>query len=264
MLLLLLHQPLVPHLPLHLALLPLSSNEPTALLQASASGHVWYATKQAADALQSRVKAEPVWLRDARTNQDLALSVKRSCKPGMLGPNSSCMPGRQNVMTPNGIAMSSSSCNSSSSLLPLMHISGGFANDASAQLAQMQAAGLARMGSLDASMLGPDVIQLLPLQPMAGMMQPQQGMASGYMAVDVCEAMLDASYDPEGLGLGAPMPVHLQPSIASQVRCESVEVAAELCRSACRCLLCVRIRLLPRHSWYTLRYSVRVVSDLCI
>jgi hypothetical protein len=178
---------------------------------------VWYATKQAADALQSRVKAEPVWLRDARTNQDFALSVKRSRKPGMLGPNSSCMPGRQNAMTPNGIAMSSSS-NSSSSLLPLMHFSGGFANDASAQLAQMQAAGLARMGSLDASMLGPDVIRLLPLQPLGGVMQQQQGMPSGYMAVDVCEAMLDASYDPAGLGLGGPMPVHLQPSIASQVR----------------------------------------------
>jgi hypothetical protein len=196
---------------------------------------VWYATKQAADALQSRVKAEPVWLRDARTNQDLALGVKRSRKPGMLGPNSSCMPGRQNAMTPNGIAMSSSS-NSSSSLPPLMHFSGGYANDASAQLAQMQAAGSARMGSLDASMLGPDVIRLLPLQPMGGMMPPQQGMATGYMAADVCEAMLDASYDPAGLGFGAPMPVHLQPSIASQVRRDLwwvvvVVVAAQLHRA---------------------------------
>jgi hypothetical protein len=163
------------------------------------------------------VKAEPVWLRDARTNQDLALSVKRARKPGMLGPSISCMPGRQSAMTPNAVAMSSSS-NSSSSLLPLMHFSGGFANDASAQLAQMQAAGLARMGSVDATMLGPDVMRLLPLQPMNTAMQPQQGMASGCMAVDVCEAMLDASYDPAGLGMGAPMPVHLQPSIASQVR----------------------------------------------
>jgi hypothetical protein len=127
------------------------------------------------------------------------------------------MPGRQNAMTPNGVAMSSSS-NSSSSLLPLMHFSGAFANDASAQLAQMQAAGLARMGSMDATMLGPDVIRQRQQPAMNGaMQQQQQGMPSGYMAVDVCEAMLDASYDPAGLGLGAPMPVHLQPSIASQV-----------------------------------------------
>ncbi|KAF6258452.1 hypothetical protein COO60DRAFT_1701321 [Scenedesmus sp. NREL 46B-D3] len=182
---------------------------------ASASGHVWYATKQAADALQARVKAEPVWLRDARSGQDLALSVKRSRKPGMLGPSSSCAPGRQGAMTPNGVALSSGS-NSSSSLLPLLHYSGGFAHDANAQLAQMQAAGLGRMGSLDASMLAPDMMRLLPLQPMNGAMQPQQGMASGYMAVDVCEAMLDASYDPAAMGLGAPMPVHLQPSIATQ------------------------------------------------
>uniref|UniRef100_A0A383VEA1 RRM domain-containing protein n=1 Tax=Tetradesmus obliquus TaxID=3088 RepID=A0A383VEA1_TETOB len=185
----------------------------------ASSGHVWYATKQAADALQSRVKAEPVWLRHARTNQDLALAVKRARKPGMLGPSgNSCMPGRNSAMTPNGVAMSSSS-NSSSSLLPLMHFSGGYAvaNDPGAQLAQMQAAGLARIGSMDASMLGPDVMRLLPLQPLAGGMQPQQGLAPGYMAVDVCEAMLDASYDPAGLGLGATMPVHLQPSIASQM-----------------------------------------------
>eukprot|EP00775_Hariotina_reticulata_P011976 gene11976-12119_t len=95
----------------------------------TSSGHVWYATKMGADALSSRAKTEPIWLRMA------------------------------------------------------------------AGVAGLPAAGGAALVGLPTAVLR------------------TSDNTGGYMAVDMCEAMLDL-YDTSGMGL--PMPVHLQPAMAAQ------------------------------------------------
>jgi hypothetical protein len=204
-------------------------------LQPCASGFLWYSSKHAADNLLNRSKSEAVWLRDPRTGHDLALSVKKSRRPG-FSSGCSTTTSRINVMTSripgmnfhSGAQLSTAS--NSSSYLPVLHpqLSGYAAAHHSAEL-HTNNAGLAvaagmHSGSLDPySMLqNANVMRLLPLQhgnpslmgPAAAAMLQGNAQNSGYMAHDVCEAMLDYC-DSAGLNMG--MPVHLQPAMAAQV-----------------------------------------------
>lgn len=184
----------------------------------SASSHVWFATKQSADALQAYVKTKPLWLRDPCTGQELALSVKKARRPNA---NSASTANRQSVVSASNNAVFSSSSNSSSSLLPVLQYN-NMSGDVSGQLAQLQASQRLATQGLDISMMSPDVIRLLPMQQQQ---QPQVAasdlsgtlpqLPAGYMAVDVCEAMLDTIYDSSTMGLN--MPVHLQPAMAAQM-----------------------------------------------
>jgi hypothetical protein len=216
------------------------------MLQVTSSGYVWYATKLGADALSSRVKSEPVWIRDQRTQQELALLVKKARPPGGSSSTSSSL-SASNVTSraarpgPGCSSNTLNSSSSSSSLLPVVHFAGAPSTDVSGHLLQLQAGGAL-------SGLGPEIINLLPMQQQAedhsgplvpvlpgmpagvaalpsagGLTLPGLSTATqlrrsdgtgGYMAVDMCEAMLDL-YDTSGMGL--PMPVHLQPAMAAQV-----------------------------------------------
>lgn len=205
--------------------------------QPCASGFVWFASKHAADLLLNRSKAEPVWLRDPRTNSDLALSVKKTRRPGFTN-SCSTTTSRINVgLNFHSNAPLSSTSNSSASYLPLMQMAGLQAAAAqqqqqsqdlhsnSARLAAAAAGMAGNSGGLDAfNMLqNSGVMRLLPMNnpaligPAAAVMLQGGGGANGgggYMAHDVCEAMLDYC-DNAGLNMG--MPVHLQPAMAAQV-----------------------------------------------
>lgn len=203
------------------------------VLQLSASSHVWFATKQSADALQAYVKTKPLWLRDPRTNQELALSVKKARRPGASAGGAPTRP----TITPNAV-ISSGSNNSSSSLLPLLHFN-GISGDMSGQLAQLQASQrLAAAQGMDISMLNPDVIRLLPMQQQQAQQLAAGGLSAalpqlptGYMTVDVCEAMLDSMYDNSSMGLS--MPVHLQPAMAAQVNTPVQHRYSSACHASC-------------------------------
>jgi hypothetical protein len=207
-----------------------------AILQPCASGFLWYSSKHAADNLLNRSKAEPVWLRDARTGHDMAMSVKKSRRPGF---NSGCSTttSRVNVMSFNSSAHPlSSASNSSSSYLPMLHSQlAGLAAQHSQELhstSQHLAAAAAGLGSgsLDpyAMLQNANVMRLLPMQqgnpalmgPAAAVMLQGNGTGSNYTAHDVCEAMLDYG-DMSGLNMG--MPVHLQPAMAAQVSIAGVQ-----------------------------------------
>lgn len=205
------------------------------LLQPCASGFVWFANKQAADALLNRSKAEPVWVRDPRTGHDLALSVKKTRRPGYSN-SSSTTTSRISVGVAgmHSAGPLSSTSNSSSSYLPVLHSS-------SARLAAA-AAGMGNSGGLDGlSMLPPNVMRLLPMQqanpallgPAATVMLQGTSSTSTYMAHDVCEAMLDYC-DSAGLNIG--MPVHLQPAMAAQVGVRFL--TAWSVANLMRCVLC--------------------------
>jgi hypothetical protein len=190
---------------------------------------VWFSSKQAADMLLNRSKSEPMWLRDMRTGHDLALSVKKTRRPGFA---SSTTTSRVSVGLGfhSGPPMSSTASNTSSNYLPVLHNQLGLHSQElhtnSARLAAA-AAGL-NSGSLDpyAMLQNANVMRLPPMQqgspallgPAAAAML--QGNANGngnYLSADVCEAMLDCC-DNAGFNMG--MPVHLQPAMAAQV-CES-------------------------------------------
>lgn len=216
-----------------------------AILQPCASGFLWYSSKHAADNLLNRSKAEPVWLRDARTGHDMAMSVKKSRRPGF---NSGCSTttSRVNVMGFNNSAHPlSSASNSSSSYLPMLHSQlAGFAAHHSQELhstSQQLAAAAAGLGSgsLDpyAMLQNANVMRLLPMQqgnpalmgPAAAVMLQGNGTGSNYTAHDVCEAMLDYG-DMSGLNVG--MPVHLQPATAAQVSIADVHGNSCSCETA--------------------------------
>jgi hypothetical protein len=223
-------------------------------LQPCASGFLWYSSKHAADNLLNRSKAEPVWLRDTRIGHDLALSVKKSRKPG-FSSGSSTTTSRINVMNFHSGGQLSTASNSAS-YLPALHpqLSGYAAAHHSAELhtssARLAAAAGMRSNNLDPySMLqNANVLRLLPLQqgnpalmgPAAAAMLQGSAHNSGYMAHDVCEAMLDYC-DSTGLNMG--MPVHLQPAMAAQVRqtwvvCEpACVVSLLLLRCAAWCMV---------------------------
>jgi hypothetical protein len=199
---------------------------------------VWYATKQAADALLNRSKTEPVWLRDPRTGHDLALAVKKTRRPGMNSGNSSTT-SRINVGLGYHTGPQLSSTSSSSSYLPFLQSQLANAQAAavaaqdihsnSARLAAAAAGMAGNSSSLDTlSMLqNANVMQLLPMHQTipallgqgphatAALLQGSVVGSNGFMAHDVCEAMLDY-VDSAGLNMG--MPVHLQPAVAAQVR----------------------------------------------
>eukprot|EP00878_Enallax_costatus_P000544 GHUV01000639.1.p1 GENE.GHUV01000639.1~~GHUV01000639.1.p1 ORF type:complete len:701 (+),score=275.00 GHUV01000639.1:70-2172(+) len=186
----------------------------------SATSHVWFASKQSADALLAYVKSKPLWLRDPRTNQELALSVKKARRPGASSGGAA---GNRSAATPANNPTISSSSNSSSSLLP-MYYGTGVVSDVSSQLAQLQASQrLAAAQAVDMNVLNSDMIRLLPMQQQqqqqqiaaAGLSAGLPQLPSGYMTVDVCEAMLDSMYDDSSIGLS--MPVHLQPAMAAQM-----------------------------------------------
>lgn len=220
------------------------------VLQPCASGYLWYSSKHAADLLLNRSKAEPVWLRDSRTGHDLALAVKKSRRPGFNG-GCSTTTSRINVMNfHSGTALSTAS--NSSSYLPVLH--NHLAGFAAAQHSQELHSNSARLAAAAAGMssgnLDPysmlqnaNVMRLLPLQqgnpallgPAAQVMLQGNGASSGYMAHDVCEAMLDYC-DSAGLNMG--MPVHLQPAMAAQVCmlvCRKCVVSGMLCSAGTWC-----------------------------
>lgn len=202
-------------------------------LQPCASGFLWYSSRHAADNLLNRSKAEPVWLRDPRTGHDMALAVKKSRRTGF---NSGCSTTTSRVNVVNfgaGNHMSSTS-NSSSSFLPVLHSQlAGYAAQHSQELHSNSvhlaaaAAGLSSGSHLDpfSVLQNANVMRLLPMQqgnpallaPAAAavMLQGNNGAGGNYTAHDVCEAMLDYC-DTTGINMG--MPVHLQPAIAAQVR----------------------------------------------
>jgi len=204
------------------------------IVQPCASGYLWFATKQAADALLNRSKVEPIWLRDPRSGHDLALTVKKTRRPGY---SSSCSTTTSRISVGMGGLHQggplSSTSNSGSSFLPVLQHQLAGLQAAAAQHSQELHSSSARLaaaaagmgsGNLDTlSMLqNANVMRLMPMQaggpallgPSAAMMLQGNG-RSTYMAHDVCEAMLDFC-DSAGLNMG--MPVHLQPTIAAQVR----------------------------------------------
>lgn len=185
-------------------------------LQLSATSHVWFATKQSADALVAYVKSKPLWLRDPHTNQELALSVKKSRRPGWSVGGAA---GNRSSAPPTTNHTISTSSNSSSSMP--MYYGTGMTGDANSQLAQLQASQrLAATQVVDLNMLNNDMIRLLPMQSQQQFQQVagagmSAALPSGYMAVDGCEAMMDSMCDNSTMALS--MPVNLQPAMAAQV-----------------------------------------------
>lgn len=216
-----------------------------------------------------------MWLRDTRTGHDLALSVKKSRRPGFSN-GCSTTTSRINVMNFHSGAQLSTTSNSSS-YLPVLHpqLSGYAAAHHSAELhtnsARLAVAAGMRSGSLDPySMLqNSNVMRLLPLQqgnpalmgPAAAAMLQGSAQNSGYMAHDVCEAMLDYC-DSAGLNMG--MPVHLQPAMAAQVGQTGVEATVCVCVSL---LVSCALELLGARpcSWFAVHLCCLVRGNcLCV